>query len=88
VGGHGGEPSVAGVSDLTQARRRAWLNGDEVETEGNAYRKDQAMFTAIIVTLLITFALALGQRAGRDGLIGRRPYSNRYNDASGAREEY
>jgi hypothetical protein len=45
------------------------------------------MITAIIVTLLITMALAWGQRAGRDGLIGRRPYNNRYNDASGAREE-
>jgi hypothetical protein len=46
------------------------------------------MFTAIIVTLLITAALAYGQRSGRDGLIGRRPYNNRYNDASGARQEY
>jgi hypothetical protein len=45
------------------------------------------MFTAIFVTLLITAAIGLGLRTGRDGLIGRRPYSNRYNDASGAREE-
>jgi hypothetical protein len=45
------------------------------------------MITAILVTLLIITALAAGQRAGRDGLIGRRPYNNRYNDASGAREE-
>jgi hypothetical protein len=52
-----------------------------------ANRKDRPMIAAIIVTLLITAALGLGQRAGRDGLIGRRPYSNRYNDASGAREE-
>ena len=44
--------------------------------------------TAITVTLVITFGLALAQRTGRDSLIGRRPYSNRYNDASGAREEY
>jgi hypothetical protein len=46
------------------------------------------MFTAIFVTILIAAALAAGQRTGRDRLIGRRPYSNRYNDASGAREEY
>jgi hypothetical protein len=46
------------------------------------------MFTAIFVTILIAAALAVGQRTGRDRLIGRRPYSNRYNDASGAREEY
>jgi hypothetical protein len=46
------------------------------------------MFTAIFVTVLIAAALGIAQRAGRDGLIGRRPYSNRYNDAAGAREEY
>jgi hypothetical protein len=46
------------------------------------------MLTAIFVTLFITAALAIGLRTGRDGLIGRRPYSNRYNDASGAREEF
>jgi hypothetical protein len=46
------------------------------------------MFIAIFIALLIPLALAAGQRAGRDGLIGRRPYSNRYSDASGAREEY
>lgn len=76
------------MSDLTQTPVRAWLNGDVVEAEGNVYRKDQAMFTAIFVTLFITVALAIGLRTGRDGLIGRRPYSNRYNDASGAREEF
>jgi hypothetical protein len=76
------------VSDLTQARAQSWLNGGVAEAEGNAYRKDQPMFIAIFVTTLIAVALGLGQRAGRDGLIGRRPYSNRYNDASGAREEY
>jgi hypothetical protein len=76
------------VSDLTQTRPSPWLNENTVETEGNVYRKDQAMFTAIFVTVLIAAALAIGQRTGRDGLIGRRPYSNRYNDAAGAREEY
>jgi hypothetical protein len=76
------------VSDLTQTRAESWLNGCVAEVEGNANRKDQAMLIAIFVTSLIAVALGLGQRAGRDGLIGRRPYSNRYNDASGAREEY
>lgn len=46
------------------------------------------MLIAIFVTTIIALALGLGQRSGRDGLIGRRQYSNRYNDASGAREEY
>ena len=44
--------------------------------------------TAIIITLIITavpgFALWLGQNGG---LIAYRPYNNRYNDASGARDE-
>ncbi len=46
------------------------------------------MLTAIAVTLIITVALGSGLRAGRNGgLIVRRPYNNRYNDASGARDE-
>lgn len=75
------------MSDLTQTGAVAWLNGGVAEAEGNAYRKDDPMFIAIIISLVITAALGLGLRTGRDGLIGRRPYSNRYNDASGAREE-
>ncbi|HEX4563378.1 MAG TPA: hypothetical protein VH115_02890 [Solirubrobacteraceae bacterium] len=76
------------MSDLTQTRAESWLNGCVAEVEGNVNRKDQAMLIAIFVTTVIAVALGLGQRAGRDGLIGRRPYSNRYNDASGARQEY
>jgi hypothetical protein len=46
------------------------------------------MLTAIIVTLVITAILGYALRAGRDGeSIIHRPYSNRYNDASGARDE-
>jgi hypothetical protein len=47
------------------------------------------MLVSIVVTLLITGALgyALSSRSA-DGLIGRRPYNNRYNDASGAREDH
>jgi hypothetical protein len=46
------------------------------------------MPTAIIITLIIVavpgFALWLGQKGGP---IASRPYNNRYNDASGARDE-
>ena len=46
------------------------------------------MLTALIVTLIITVALGASLRLGRhSGLIARRPYNNRYNDASGARDE-
>jgi hypothetical protein len=45
------------------------------------------MLSGIIVTLIITAALGNALR-GRDGrTIIRRPYSNRYNPASGARED-
>ncbi len=47
------------------------------------------MFTVIIITLLILAALGYALRAdGTDSLIVRRPYNNRYNDASGAREDH
>jgi hypothetical protein len=46
------------------------------------------MLTAIIVTSVIIGALGYALRAGRDGLISRRPYNNRYNDAAAAREDY
>jgi hypothetical protein len=42
------------------------------------------MLTAIIVSLIITAGLAY---AIGSGMIARRPYNNRYNDASGARED-
>jgi len=46
------------------------------------------MLSAIIVTIIITAALAYALRGGRrDGTIVRRPYNNRYNPASGARED-
>jgi hypothetical protein len=45
------------------------------------------MLSAIIVTAILIGALGYALR-GRDGrTIARRPYSNRYNAASGAREE-
>lgn len=48
------------------------------------------MLIGIIVTLIITSGLgyALRTDGGRSGLIARRPYNNRYNDAAGAREDH
>ncbi len=46
------------------------------------------MLTAIIITIVIAAALGYAQRGGRQGgIILRRPYNNRYSDASGARED-
>jgi hypothetical protein len=46
------------------------------------------MLTAILITLIVVAALGYAPRAGRgEGAILRRPYNNRYNDASGARDE-
>jgi hypothetical protein len=47
------------------------------------------MLSAVIVTLLVIAVLGNAARTGRtDELIVRRPYNNRYNDASGAREDH
>ncbi|HEY4996709.1 MAG TPA: hypothetical protein VII03_01865 [Solirubrobacteraceae bacterium] len=47
------------------------------------------MISAIFVTLIILFALGFSLRSSRDGSsIARHPYNNRYNDASGAREDH
>jgi hypothetical protein len=46
------------------------------------------MFLAIFVTIIITSGLGYALSGGRrGGAITRRPYSNRYNAASGARED-
>jgi len=47
------------------------------------------MLIAIIVTLLVAALLGFALRSGRTGeMILRRPYNNRYSDASGARDDY
>ncbi len=50
------------------------------------------MISAILVTLTILFALGFSLRSSRGGgdgaSIAQHPYNNRYNDASGAREDY
>jgi hypothetical protein len=47
------------------------------------------MLTAILITLIVVGALAYALRSGRrDTALVRRPYNNRYNDASGARSDH
>jgi hypothetical protein len=47
------------------------------------------MLLAIIITLIIVVALGASLQTDRKGrLISRTPYNNRYNDASGAREDH
>jgi hypothetical protein len=47
------------------------------------------MLLGILITLILTLGLGSAlRREGRGGLIVRRPYNNRYNDASGAREDH
>jgi hypothetical protein len=46
------------------------------------------MLSAIIVTTCIMFGLGYAFRGDRKAVtIRRRPYNNRYNDASGARDD-
>ena len=47
------------------------------------------MFASIVVTLLVVAALGFALRSSRSGTsIVQRPYNNRYNDATGAREDH
>jgi len=47
------------------------------------------MLLAIVITLIIVVALGASLQADGTGrLISRTPYNNRYNDASGAREDH
>jgi hypothetical protein len=47
------------------------------------------MLSSIFVTLVIVAGIGYALRSERGGeLISRRPYNNRYNDASGAREDH
>lgn len=73
------------MSHVTDALRRAAFN------EGEGRETIQSIGgqpIALIITLIIAGALSFALRAGRRGeSIVHRPYNNRYNDASGAREE-
>ncbi len=44
------------------------------------------MLIGIVIALLL--AAGLGAALQRDGRLVGRPYNNRYNDASGAREDH
>jgi hypothetical protein len=44
------------------------------------------MFASIAVAIVIFAALANAFRPGRGDIITDRPYNNRHNDASGARD--
>ncbi|HEV7527301.1 MAG TPA: hypothetical protein VGO29_00200 [Solirubrobacteraceae bacterium] len=47
------------------------------------------MLTAILITLIVVAVLGYALRTGAShDTILRRPYNNRYNDASGAREDH
>jgi hypothetical protein len=47
------------------------------------------MLTAIFITLIVVSALGFALRSGRrEGALVRRPYNNRYNDASAARRDH
>jgi hypothetical protein len=46
------------------------------------------LLSFIVIAALFTCGLASAMRAGRTGnSIPRRPYNNRYNDATGARQD-
>jgi hypothetical protein len=45
------------------------------------------MLLDIFITVFLTVGLGAALRPDR-ALIARRPYNNRYNDASGAREDH
>jgi hypothetical protein len=51
--------------------------------------KERIVFLGILITLFLMIGLGAAlRRDGSGGLIARRPYNNRYNDASGSREDH
>src|SRR6185437_6166298 len=89
IGSGGGTRRTIAVSNLTEDPRGGALNllarresGVTPPTEGHQ------MLTATLITLLIVATLGYALRSSRGGgALLRRPYNNRYNDASGARED-
>jgi hypothetical protein len=72
------------LTDAQPSFNRSW-----VERNPATYRTGDMLFTAIITTLIVVGALGYATRSGSSGeLIAHRPYNNRYNDASGAREDH
>jgi hypothetical protein len=81
------------VSNVTERARPVAFNGGRVERAQTSINDGTGpMLTAIIVTFIIVVLLGYSLRSGRSGrsgeLIVHRPYNNRYNDASGAREDH
>jgi hypothetical protein len=75
------------VTKLTEGLGREALNQRQ-RLERCPIAKGHSMLTAILITLLIVAALGYSLASSRAGeSIVRRPYNNRYNDASGARED-
>jgi hypothetical protein len=80
------------VSKLTEHSDNSYFN--QVEAGGccgptTEFEDGRTMLIDILVTLTITYALGLALRSERDGqMIVKRPYNNRYNAASGAREDH
>jgi hypothetical protein len=78
------------VRNITEPGRASSVNG--IKEQGAAAetqtRKD-LMMLGILTTLFLLFGLGAAlRRDGSNGLIARRPYNNRYNDATGAREDH
>jgi hypothetical protein len=42
----------------------------------------------VLIPVLLVIAVGVALSQGSRGLIARTPYNNRYNDASGAREDH
>jgi hypothetical protein len=59
-----------------------------MDDEGGEQQSNRGspIFASIIVALVILAALANALRPGSRDIITNRPYNNRYNPASGARD--
>jgi hypothetical protein len=76
------------VSYLTEPLPKRCSNGCVGGERIPDNHEDNSMFLAIIVTIIITAGIVHALNGGgRGGAILRRPYNNRYNAASGARED-
>jgi hypothetical protein len=75
------------VTKITVGRRgRCFSQEDQCKDEN--LEEVTGMLTSILVALIVTGAIGYAIRAGRNGKsILKRPYNNRYNDATGARED-
>lgn len=76
---------MSNVTERADAIAFNWKGEEGTDND----RQDRIMLSAIIVALVIIAALGYAVRSRRSGdQIVRRPYNNRYNAASGAREDH